>query len=1112
MLSQSSCGVVSRVRLVALLALVGLMACGGLYAQSSSVSLPQVTSGTWATAGQMSQARTGAASAVLHDGSLLVAGGTDASGNVLATVEIYGATGAFQVAPPMQVARTGHTATWLLSGYVLVAGGTTTGGAIVSSAEIYDPVAKQWTLLPNMSNARAGHTATALPNGDVLMAGGQNASGPLASLEVFHAATRQFSPARNPLATARKAQAATALNDGRVLVVGGTDANGATLGSTEIYDPKSGGVTAGPLLTTPRASATATTLLDGTVLIAAGSYPEGAIANNGIAELQTAEIFDPVAGAITPLALKLMNARSGQLAVLLPHNNNVLLDGGVFAGADLAQAELYAPWTQAFSATGSMGAARSQAVGGALSPLAEGLFLVAGGSDLASAELYGFPTVKTDQGDYAPGTPVNITGSGWQPGETVSLYLRESPLVDTPPVISVSADGSGNISNSTFAPNHNDVGVHFYLTAAGAQSQAQAQTMFSDGLPPFISIDCEPDPVALNSPTSCAVSLVGNGTCVPADGTVITWSATAGSLSAPTCTLSGLGCAVNFTPTGTTESVSATYPDTTGCLSQTATVQPGLQAALSVICTEVPYDGNPHSCTGVATGAGGAAVSGTWSFSPASATNAGSYPVTGTFISSDPNYAGGTASGVLTIDPATPALTVLCPVVNYTGYAHTCWGTATGVGGAAVNGWFSLFSPASETNAGTYPVTGTFSSYDPNYASGGTAVGTLTINPLPPTLALTCPKVQYDGNPHSCTGGTAIGVGAGYEIVNGSWSFSPASETNAGCYPEIGTFATSDPNFVSGGTSGGTLVITKATPTVTVICPAVNYDGKPHSCTATATGIGGAAVSGSFTFSPGSETAVGSYPETATFTSSDSNYTNGSGSGTLVINAAPGNVTATFSTTAVTFPGSIMVAQPSAAQYVLITNTGTALLQVSGVTLGGANPGDFAVTNQAGTCTTGATLVNHADCNLRVIFTPTAIGTRSAILYIYDNLPGSPQQVTLSGTAISGAQLTLSATTLSFPTTPVGSTAATQYLTLKSTGYTNVIVSSVNLSDPSDFVLSDQAGTCTSAPSTTLVPGADCNIRVQFHPKTTGPISATVTIVDNTPSSPHIVTLNGAGE
>jgi hypothetical protein len=721
-----------------------------------------------------------------------------------------------------------------------------------------------------------------------------------------------------------------------------------------------------------------------------------------------------------------------------------------------------------------------------------------------------------------------------------------------------------------------------------------------------------------------------------------------------------------------------------GTASSTLTITQA-SPTLTVTCPEVTYDGNAHSCTGSATGVGGAAVAGTFAFVPGSETNAGSYPETGTFTSSDTNYAsGGTATGTLIINPATPVLAISCPTVTYDGNPHSCTASATGVAGAGgaltkvrkliqivelgptVSGTFSCV-PASETNAGTYPVTCTFTSSDPNYVSGGTVSGSLVINPATPTLSLTCTSVVANGNPQACSpGGSATGIGGG--AVTGSWTYtyngSSTVPSAPATYTVVGTFTSSNPNYVSGGTATGSFVIgTEPTVAVTLSCPTPTYDGTAHSCTATptpgtascsglvsetnagtypesvtctnagylagtatgslvispatpalsatcaggvyngtpnsctgsATGVGGAAVTGSFAFAPGSETNAGSYPETGTFTSTNSNYVSGgtasatlvitaatptlsltcnsvtangspqacspggsatgvggaavsgtwtytyngsatvpsvaatytvvgtftssnpnyvsggTATGSFVINPVPtGTVSLTLSTTAVTFPGSIMIGQSSAAQYVLITSTGTSPLVVSGVTVGGANPGDFIVTNQAGTCTTGASLVNHAECNLRVVFAPTATGTRSAILFINDNASGSPQQVTVSGTAISGAQLTLSVTTLTFPSTTVGATAATQYITLKSTGFQPVVVNKVVLSS-GDFDLSDQAGTCTTAATTSLVPGADCNIRVKFHPTATGARSATVVINSNSPASPQSVTLNGTG-
>jgi len=455
-----------------------------------------------------------------------------------------------------------------------------------------------------------------------------------------------------------------------------------------------------------------------------------------------------------------------------------------------------------------------------------------------------------------------------------------------------------------------------------------------------------------------------------------------------------------------------------------------------------------------------------------------------------------TATTTADIDPMEPYLYLYCTEVAYDGQAHACSPDSASPWGGLANGTFSC-APASETNAGSYPVTCTFTSLDPNYSSGGTVAGTLTIDVVAQSPNVTCSgPLTYDGNAHSCV------------ITGGFGACTSASVTNAPGSIGLSLSCAGDNNHYA-WSSIGAITINPATPAVTVTCPTAAYDGTVHSCTATATGVGGATVNGTFGFAPGGESVIGSYPEAVTFTSSDPNYGNGTGSSTLVINVP---AAATLSTTSLTFPNPIMMGQSSPAQYVLITSTGAASLQVSSVTVGGANPGDFLVTNQAGTCaTTGAVLAYHAECNLRIVFAPTAIGSRSAILYINDNVTGSPQQVLLSGTAVTGAQLSLSAATLTFSATTVGATATTQYITIKSTGFQPVVISKVVLSS-GDFDLSDQAGTCTTAATTSLIPGANCNIRVKFHPTAKGVRTASVTINNNSASSPVSVSLSGTGE
>src|SRR5574341_417496 len=74
---------------------------------------------------------------------------------------------------------------------------------------------------------------------------------------------------------------------------------------------------------------------------------------------------------------------------------------------------------------------------------------------------------------------------------------------------------------------------------------------------------------------------------------------------------------------------------------------------------------------------------------------------------------------------------------------------------------------------------------------------------------------------------------------------------------------------------------------------------------------------------------------------------------------------------------------------------GGAQLNSSSLALGGANPADFA---KSDTC--GASGAAGASCTIRVTFSPTAVGARSAGVTIIDDAAGSPQ--TISGISITG--------------------------------------------------------------------------------------------------------------
>src|SRR5437667_12681398 len=89
-------------------------------------------------------------------------------------------------------------------------------------------------------------------------------------------------------------------------------------------------------------------------------------------------------------------------------------------------------------------------------------------------------TVATDKADYAPGENVVITGSGWEPGETVVLILHEEPQLDPDLQLTAYADENGDFTNTDFSVDVFDIGVTFTLTATGDASGLTAETTFTD--------------------------------------------------------------------------------------------------------------------------------------------------------------------------------------------------------------------------------------------------------------------------------------------------------------------------------------------------------------------------------------------------------------------------------------------------------------------------------------------------------------------------------------------------------------------------------------------------------------------------------------------------------
>jgi hypothetical protein len=196
----------------------------------------------------------------------------------------------------------------------------------------------------------------------------------------------------------------------------------------------------------------------------------------------------------------------------------------------------------------------------------------------------------------------------------------------------------------------------------------------------------------------------------------------------------------------------------------------------------------------------------------------------------------------------------------------------------------------------------------------------------------------------------------------------------------------------------------------------------------------------------------------------------------------------------------------SAPVTVTVTNTGNATLNISTVTFTGTNAADFsAATN---TCNAAA-LAANATCTVGVVFTPGAVGVRTATLQVADNAAGTPQSATLTGTGTAaGPAVTITPSgPVAFPNTVQNVTSAAMVLTVTNSGNAPLTVSAVGIAgtNPGDFA---QTNNCTTA---AIAAAGNCMVSVTFTPTAVGLRQATLQLTDNATGSPQLVALSGTG-
>jgi hypothetical protein len=476
----------------------------------------------------------------------------------------------------------------------------------------------------------------------------------------------------------------------------------------------------------------------------------------------------------------------------------------------------------------------------------------------------------------------NVTSSGGPTPSGSLTFLEGSNTLNT-----TTLDPTGA---ATFTVNAPTGGTHSYTASYAGGSVSEAST----SVPAVVTV------------TPAPLTITGNNATMTFGDPVPALSFT------PTGFVNGDTAAVlsgspQLSTTATSASPAGTYPIVVSVGTLTAanysfvfvngtlTINPATPI-VTVTCPTLTYDAAPHGCTATAIGVGGALVNGTFAFtyngSPTAPAAAGTYAVSASFTSGDPSYTNATGTGMLTINRAVLTVTANNQSMIFGGPVPALTFTFTGFPGAdtpaVVTGAPQLGTTATSASpVGGYPITisiGTLTAANYTFTFVN---GTLTILPATPAIIVSCPGVVFDNTPHACSA-TAIGVGGA--TVSGAFAItyngSSAAPVNAGTYAASAVFTSGDPNY-SNASGTGLLMIAADVPVVTVSCPVARFDHHREACTATVTGVTGAPPTGMVTITYNGDIqppfAPGTYSVVASFLSLDPNYTNATGTGTLII-------------------------------------------------------------------------------------------------------------------------------------------------------------------------------------------------------------------------------------
>jgi N-acetylneuraminic acid mutarotase len=682
------------------------------------------------------------------------------------------------------------------------------------------------------------------------------------------------------------------------------------------------------------------------------------------------------------------------------------------------------------------------------------------------------PTEQVSQAGNSATYIVTITAVNGFSGQIALSVSGNSALgVSLPASVTIPVGGSQAFNVVITSALSLGVGT-FSETITGASASGPEHSLVltlqvaSPGLTPTVTV--VPSPASISPTQALSVTVtVGGGSGNPTPTGSVTL--TSGSYTSSAVTLSSGSATINV-PAGSlaagTDTLTASYtPDQTGAITYTpatgsnvvavtaaataptvtVTPSPSSITTTQALSVTVTVSGTPTP-TGSVTLTSGSYSSGAVTLSsgiatiniPAGALGKGTDTLTAGYTpdaNSSSTYTSATGSNTVTV--TTPAL--ITPTVTVTPGSSSITSAQALSVGVTVSG-----GNGSPTPTGSVTLT------SGTYNSGAVALsgGSATINVPAGLLATSTDTLTVTYTPdsnssttyNSATGSNTVTVtAAAFQVTVGTTpaglSFSVdgtsymSSQTLTWTVGTSHTIATQTPQVLAGtqesfsawsdgGAQSHTVTASSTTTTYTATFTATAY----QLTTSVSPAADGTVTPASGTFyAPGTVVSLTATANSGfSFTNWTGNVTSATGASTTVTMSAPQSVTANFGAATLTGPVASLsslsplvftatVGTTSAAQTATLTNSGNVTLNITGITITGANSTDFAVSTGANAC--GTTLAADSSCLIYVTFTPASAAIFSATLSVADNAAGSPQTASLSGTGAPVPTFTISSTT-----------------------------------------------------------------------------------------------------